>query len=102
MLISVDLPAPLVPITACTGPRARPSETPWTAVSPPKRRVTAEAASRRSDMGFPLDRKADRRAGGCGCRGSACVCRTGLAALPPLRGQSGDAVRQQRHERDDG
>src|SRR5207344_1044292 len=45
MLISVDLPAPLVPITAWTSPMLRLSDTPSTAVRPPKRRVNPVARS---------------------------------------------------------
>src|SRR5689334_4019212 len=47
-LTSVDLPAPLVPMTACTSPRRSASETSLTAASPPKRRVRAWASRRTS------------------------------------------------------
>src|SRR2546422_6427833 len=38
-LRKVDFPAPLGPMTACTRPRSKASETPSTAASAPKRRV---------------------------------------------------------------
>src|SRR5690606_15063193 len=44
-LISVDLPAPLVPITECTVPRRTATETSSTAFSPPKLRDTFRARS---------------------------------------------------------
>src|SRR5215831_9517294 len=50
MLINVDLPAPLVPMTACTAPRSSRSDTAFTATSPPKRRVIPSAASSTSTM----------------------------------------------------
>jgi hypothetical protein len=50
MLTRVDLPAPLVPITACTSPRRSSIETFCTAARPPKRRVRpAACSSTRSD-----------------------------------------------------
>src|SRR5256885_3638381 len=45
MLTRVDLPAPLVPITAWTSPSCRSRSTPPTAVSPPKRRVRPRTES---------------------------------------------------------
>src|ERR1700712_330781 len=50
MLIKVDLPAPLVPITAWISPMRRLSETESTAVRPPKRRVNFFARSSSSAM----------------------------------------------------
>src|SRR5438045_7362212 len=52
-LISVDLPAPLVPIRACTSPRCKSSDTSLTATSPPKRRVRRRAQSTPSAMCAP-------------------------------------------------
>src|SRR5690606_30045493 len=50
-LISVDLPAPLVPMTACTVPRRTASETRSTAFRPPKLRETLSARSSTSSRG---------------------------------------------------
>src|SRR4029453_13360195 len=44
-LISVDLPAPLVPMSAWISSRLSSSDTRSTATSPPKRRVSSRAAS---------------------------------------------------------
>src|SRR5688500_12620153 len=75
MLTSVDLPAPLVPITACTSPGSSASDTDPTAVSPPKRRVSE----------------------------TACSSGAGSAAMFDEGASGADqALRQQRDERDDG
>src|SRR6478735_1043169 len=77
-LTSVDLPAPFVPMTACTSPRTSVSDTRSTAVSPPKRREMFDAVSRMSSsMG-------DDR-----------------AKAAQLRGQARYAVRHQRDACDD-
>src|SRR3954454_1054521 len=47
-LVSVDLPAPLGPITAWMRPRQRSTETSFTAARPPKRLVSRAAESRTS------------------------------------------------------
>src|SRR6476646_3047531 len=47
-LVSVDLPAPLGPMTAWMRPRQRSTDTSFTAARPPKRRVRLLADSRTS------------------------------------------------------
>src|SRR5512139_2479564 len=79
MLISVDLPAPLLPMTACTSPICSSIDTLPTAVSPPKRRVSRLDRSSGSAMRAP-----------------------GGAAGGQARLQPDQALRQQRDERDDG
>src|SRR6266851_90051 len=56
-LSSVDFPAPLGPMMAWTLPRSKRSETPSTAVSPPKRRVSASVSrsAPASAMLFPQE-----------------------------------------------
>src|SRR3954469_1629353 len=80
-LISVDLPAPFVPMTACTSPTCRSSATPLTAARPPKRRVSPLARS----SGVPL---VDTRVSGIAPPAHPCA-----HADQPLG--------QQRYERDD-
>src|SRR5579863_1050404 len=77
-LMSVDLPAPLGPITAWTWPNWSSSETSLTAASPPKR----------------FDRVSVRRMGS----GTA---RLQAAQRVHLLQQSGDAARQQQHGEND-
>src|SRR5512135_1703015 len=77
-LTSVDLPAPLVPITACTSARTRDSDTRSTARSPPKLRETSVAVS---SVSGPIT---------CGPAVAACPCE-----------QADDALREQRDTGDD-
>ena len=78
-LMSVVLPAPFGPSTACSLPRSMPIATPLTAASPPKRRVSA---TRRED-------------------------RAQASSAPPMsvrRNRAGDArepARQEDHQQDD-
>src|SRR5260370_37402381 len=52
-LSSVDFPAPLGPMTACTRPRSNESETRSTAASAPKRRVSCSVRSSASAIRAP-------------------------------------------------
>src|SRR5579862_2856801 len=79
-LTSVDLPAPLVPMTACTLPTSSAIDTQSTAVNPPKRRVRSVAARMGSD-GIGMARWPD---------------------APELRGQTDKTVRHQADAGDDG
>ena len=85
MLISVDLPAPLVPITAWISPTQRSSETASTAARPPKRRPRPIASS----SGAPLRRvRPDASAAARSCRCSRRV-RARAQARSARRGRSG-------------
>ena len=88
MLTRVDLPAPLVPITACTSPRRSSIETFCTAASPPKRRVRPAACS------------STRSAAGAAA--SLIVSRLDRTRLAPQLGRQADqTLRHRRDEHDD-
>src|SRR4051812_28958535 len=88
MLTSVDLPAPLVPITACTSPRRSSIDTALTAASPPKRRVSPVACSNT----VPAPAVAPSLIVGD---------LDGARLAPQLRRQADQALRHRRDERDD-
>src|SRR5437763_16005733 len=57
-LISVDLPAPLGPTTACRQLRESSMATPLTAINPPNRRDRSLALSKTSAIGIDADQTA--------------------------------------------
>src|SRR5690606_19362562 len=88
-LTRVDLPAPLVPMTACTAPRLSSSDTLSMAVRPPKRRVMFWADNKVCVMVLPLLGRS-RRDG------------LGTTAIAQLFGKTRQALGQDGYQSDDG